>query len=88
MRLPCLKTKKMFWKHSWAKQIIIEVKVYIEANPAEHRVNLTNYKGEAQQLEHYKKPEFKNDNKKDQKQEQTTEDTPAKKQRKGAKMKI
>ncbi|MBD1362951.1 hypothetical protein IDJ77_03935 [Mucilaginibacter sp. ZT4R22] len=65
-----------------------EVKLYIEANPAEHRVNLTNYKGEAQQLEHYKKPEFKNENKKDQKQAQSTEDAPEKKQRKGAKMKV
>jgi hypothetical protein len=65
-----------------------EVKLYLEANPAEHRVNLTNYKGEAQQLEHYKKPEFKNENKQDQKQAQAQEDAPGKKQRKGAKMKI
>ena len=65
-----------------------EVKLYLEANPAEHRVNLTNYKGEAQQLEHYKKPEFKNENKKDQKQAQGQEDAPEKKQRRGAKMKI
>jgi hypothetical protein len=34
-------------------------------------VNLTNWKGEVQQLEHYKKPELKNENKKDQKQAQT-----------------
>jgi hypothetical protein len=33
-----------------------EVKLYLEQS-ADHRVNLTNYKGEAQQLEHYKKPE-------------------------------
>ena len=65
-----------------------EVKLYLEANPAEHRVNLTNYKGEAQQLEHYKKPEFKNENKKDQKQAQSQEDAPEKKQRRGAKMKV
>jgi hypothetical protein len=65
-----------------------EVKLYLEANPAEHRVNLTNWKGEAQQLEHYKKPELKNDNKKDQKQAQGQEDAPEKKQRKGIRMKI
>ena len=65
-----------------------EVKLYLEANPAEHRVNLTNWKGEAQQLEHYKKPEFKNDNKQGQKQAQSREDAPEKKQRKGAKMKV
>jgi len=64
-----------------------EVKLFIEANPAEHRVNLTNWKGEAQQLEHYKKPELKNENKKDQKQAQDQEDAPAKKSRKSAKMK-
>ena len=40
------------------------VKLFIEANPTEHRVNLTNYKGEAQQLEHYKKPELKSEIKK------------------------
>lgn len=65
-----------------------EVKLFIEANPAEHRVNLTNWKGEAQQLEHYKKPEFKNEQKKDQQQAQDQEDAPAKKPRKNAKMKI
>jgi hypothetical protein len=65
-----------------------EVKLFLEANPAEHRVNLTNWKGEAQQLEHYKKPELKNEAKKDQKQAQTTEDAPAKKPRKSAKMKV
>jgi len=65
-----------------------EVKLYLEANPAEHRVNLTNWKGQAQQLEHYKKPEFKNDNKQDQKQAQSKEDAPEKKQRKSAKMKV
>ena len=57
-----------------------EVKLFLEANPAEHRVNLTNWKGEAQQLEHYKKPEFK------QSSAQKQEDAPAKKQRKAAKM--
>ncbi|MFI5163323.1 MAG: hypothetical protein ACHQHN_18735 [Sphingobacteriales bacterium] len=41
-----------------------EVKLFLEANPAEHRVNLTNWKGEAQQLEHYKKPEAKQEQKK------------------------
>lgn len=65
-----------------------EVKLYLEANPAEHRVNLTNYKGEAQQLEHYKKPELKADQKKDQKQAHEQEDAPAKKQRKGAKINV
>jgi|GEM_PF-1807260 len=67
-----------------------EIKLFIEANPADHRLNLTNWKGEAQQLEHYKKPEYKNDQKKDQKQAQTQEDAPAKKQNKakGAKMKV
>ncbi len=67
-----------------------EVKLYLEANPAEHRINLTNWKGEAQQLEHYKKPEFKNDQKKDQKQAQDQEDAPAKKQsrKRGAKMSV
>ena len=67
-----------------------EVKLFLEANPAEHRVNLTNWKGEAQQLEHYKKPELKAENKKDQKQAQAQEDAPAKKQNKakGAKLKV
>ncbi|MCC8423624.1 hypothetical protein [Mucilaginibacter sp. UR6-11] len=66
-----------------------EVKLFLEANPAEHRVNLTNWKGEAQQLEHYRKPELKAENKKDQKQAQAQEDAPAKKQRKrGAKMSV
>jgi hypothetical protein len=61
-----------------------EVKLYLEANPAEHRVNLTNWKGEAQQLEHYKKP----DAKQQQKTAQAQEDAPTKKQNKGAKMKV
>ncbi|MBS1519839.1 MAG: hypothetical protein JST50_02490 [Bacteroidetes bacterium] len=65
-----------------------EVKLFLEANPAEHRVNLTNWKGEAQQLEHYKKPELKNDHQKDQKQAQSEEDAPAKKLKRGTKMKI
>jgi hypothetical protein len=59
-----------------------EVKLFLEANPAEHRVNLTNWKGEAQQLEHYKKPELKNETKPTQKQ---NEDTSKKKSR-GKKM--
>jgi len=46
------------------------------------------FKGEAQQLEHYKKPEFKNENKQDQKQAQYKEDAPEKKQHKIAKMKV
>jgi len=65
-----------------------EVKLYIEANPAEHRVNLTNWKGEAQQLEHYKKPEFKNEQKKDHKQAQGQEDAPGKKPRKSKGVKV
>ncbi len=35
------------------------VKVFLEANPAEHLVNITNYKGEPQKLDHYKKAELK-----------------------------
>jgi hypothetical protein len=65
-----------------------EVKLYLEANPAEHRVNLTNWKGEAQQLEHYKKPEAKNEVKKDQKQTQSEEAAPGKKPRKGARQSV
>ena len=67
-----------------------EVKLFLEANPAEHRVNLTNWKGEAQKLEHYKKPELSTENKKDQKQAQSQEDAPAKKQtrKRSAKMSI
>lgn len=67
-----------------------EVKLWLEANPAEHRVNLTNYKGEAQKLEHYKKPEPKTEQKKDQKQAQSQEDAPEKKQsrKRGAKMSV
>ncbi|MFD2872015.1 hypothetical protein ACFS5N_06025 [Mucilaginibacter ximonensis] len=57
------------------------VKLFIEANPAEHRVNLTNYKGEAQQLEHYKKPEFKNEKKPEQKQGAADEGTKKKRSR-------
>lgn len=45
------------------------VKLFLEANPAEHRVNITNYKGEAQQLEPYKKPEAKQEKKPEQNQE-------------------
>jgi hypothetical protein len=67
-----------------------EVKVWLEANPAEHRVNLTNYKGEAQRLEHFKKPEAKNEVKKDQQQAQNQEAAPEKKQsrNRGAKMSV
>jgi hypothetical protein len=61
-----------------------EVKLFIEANPAEHRVNLTNYKGEAQQLEHYKKPEAKQA----AKQTQTPDDGAKKKQSRGKKMSV
>ncbi|OCX54340.1 hypothetical protein BEL04_08770 [Mucilaginibacter sp. PPCGB 2223] len=61
-----------------------EVKLWLEANPADHRVNLTNYKGEAQQLEHYKKPEAKQQQKTAQGQEAAQE----KKPRKSAKMKV
>jgi len=61
-----------------------EVKLFLEANPAEHRVNLTNYKGEAQQLEHYKKPEFKQEQKKVETQTQET----SKKKSKGKKMTV
>ena len=56
--------------------------------PAEHVANIINYKGEPQKLEDYKKPDLKNENKKDQKQAQQQEDAPAKKQRKGAKMSV
>jgi hypothetical protein len=65
-----------------------EVKLFLEANPAEHRVNLTNWKGEAQQLEQYKKPELKNEQKKEEKQAQTEDGAPAKKSRKSSKMKV
>ncbi|QHS56585.1 hypothetical protein GWR56_13910 [Mucilaginibacter sp. 14171R-50] len=61
-----------------------EVKLFLEANPAEHRVNLTNWKGEAQQLEHYKKPELKNDQKKAETQTQEA----SKKKSKGKKMTV
>jgi hypothetical protein len=61
-----------------------EVKLFLEANPAEHRVNLTNWKGEAQQLEHYKKPEAKQDQKKTETQSQET----SKKKSKGKKMTV
>ncbi|MDB5004436.1 MAG: hypothetical protein JWQ34_2661 [Mucilaginibacter sp.] len=60
------------------------VKLFIEANPTEHRVNLTNYKGEAQQLEHYKKPEAKQEQKKAETQTQET----SKKKSKGKKMSV
>jgi hypothetical protein len=63
-----------------------EVKLYLEANPAEHRVNLTNWKGEAQQLEHYKKPELKAANKQAAKETQTQETS--KKKSKGKKMSV
>ncbi|HEY4325160.1 MAG TPA: hypothetical protein VGN20_14280 [Mucilaginibacter sp.] len=59
-----------------------EVKLFLEANPADHRVNLTNYKGEPQKLEHYKKPELKAEKKPEQTQEQT------KKKSRGAKQHV
>jgi hypothetical protein len=62
------------------------VQLFIEANPAEHRVNLTNYKGEAQRLEDYKKPEAKQEQKKDESQKQTLEHS--KKKSRTAKMKV
>lgn len=61
-----------------------EVKLFLEANPAEHRVNLTNWKGEAQQLEHYKKPEAKQEQKKTVAQTQET----SKKKSKGKKQTV
>jgi hypothetical protein len=61
-----------------------EVKLFLEANPAEHRVNLTNWKGEAQQLEHYKKPELKQDQKKAETQTQEA----SKKKSRSNKMKV
>jgi len=54
------------------------VKVYLAANPAGHRVDITNWKGEPQKLEHYKKPE----------QKQAPDETVKKKQSRGAKMKV
>lgn len=65
-----------------------EVKLYIEANPAEHLVNLTNYKGEAQQLEHYKKPELKAGKAEEQKQAQGQEAAQGKKKSNKAGMKV
>jgi hypothetical protein len=47
-------------------------------------VNLTNYKGEAQQLEHYKKPELKTEQKKAETQTQET----SKKKSRSNKMKV
>lgn len=58
------------------------VKLFLEANPAEHRLNITNYKGEVQQLEHYKKSEAKQDAKKSETQKQET----TKKKSKGHRM--
>lgn len=66
-----------------------ETQLYIEANPADHRLNLTNYKGDPQRLDHYKKPEFKNEQKADKKesQKQAASDEGTKKKRsKGQKM--
>jgi hypothetical protein len=60
------------------------VKVYLAANPAEHRLDITNWKGEPQKLEHYKKPEAKQE----QQTAQAPEDAPVKKQRKGAKLHV
>lgn len=60
------------------------VKLFLEANPADHRVNITNYKGEAQQLEHFKKPELKQETKKAETQKQET----SKKKSRGNKMSV
>ncbi len=60
------------------------VKLFLEANPAEHRVNITNYKGEPQQLEHYKKPEVKQEQKKAETQTQEE----SKKKSRGKKMSV
>jgi hypothetical protein len=60
------------------------VKLFLEANPADHRVNITNYKGEAQQLEHFKKPELKQETKKAETQKQET----SKKKSKANKMSV
>ncbi|MCD8739332.1 hypothetical protein LT679_01850 [Mucilaginibacter roseus] len=65
-----------------------EVKLFLEANPADHRVNLTDYKGQPQKLDDYKKPELKTEVKTNQKQAQTQEAVPVKKPRKGVKMKV
>lgn len=67
-----------------------EVKLFLEANPSEHRLNLTNWKGESQQLDHYKKAEQQNEQKNDHKQAQNQEDAPVKKQakNKGSKVKV
>lgn len=61
-----------------------EVKLFLEANPAGHRVNLTNWKGEAQQLEHYKKPEVKQA----PKQTHSPDDGTKKKQSRSKKMSV
>ncbi|WP_157799147.1 hypothetical protein [Mucilaginibacter auburnensis] len=60
------------------------VKLFLEANPAEHRVNITNYKGEPQQLKHYKKPEAKQEQKKAETQTQEE----SKKKSRGKKMSV
>ncbi|MBK0379276.1 hypothetical protein [Mucilaginibacter segetis] len=57
------------------------VKLFVEANPAEHRVNLTNYKGEPQRLEDYKKPEARQDKKQAQSQKQSDDGTKKKRTR-------
>lgn len=65
-----------------------EVKILLEANPADHRVNVYNAKGIQQKLETFKKPELKAGKANEQTQ-QAKEDLPAKKSRKqGAKQHI
>jgi hypothetical protein len=59
------------------------VKLYLAANPAEHRVNITNYKGEPQKLEHFKKPEVKQEQ-----QQQTPEGETKKKSGRSKKMTV
>ena len=65
-----------------------EVKIYLEANPAAHRVNIFNINGIPQKLEDFKKPEFKKSATQKQDQ-QVKEDLPEKKSRKqDARLKI
>lgn len=65
-----------------------EVKIALEANPADHRVKIYNAKGIQQKLEDYKKPELKKETSQKQSQ-QSKEELPGKKSRKqGAKLKV
>jgi hypothetical protein len=45
-----------------------EVKISIEANPADHKINIYNAKGISQKLETYKKPEAKQEQNQQQKE--------------------